>query len=84
MLGPFTSSVGRVLPVLFARRIQTLATTYRANFGADEILASDRQIACYRKNRYMDVWRKNNEGTWKSLMYIDNPDVPDPFRPESI
>ncbi len=42
MLGPFTSSVGRVLPVLFARRIQTLATTYRAIFGADEILASDR------------------------------------------
>ncbi len=38
----------------------------------------------YRKNRYMDVWRKNSEGSWKLLMYVDNQDVPDPFRPESI
>jgi ketosteroid isomerase-like protein len=38
----------------------------------------------YRRNRYLDVWRKNNEGTWKLLMYVDNQDIPDPFRPESI
>ena len=37
----------------------------------------------YRKNRYMDVWRKNSEGTWKLLMYIDNQEIPDPFRPDS-
>lgn len=44
---------------------------------------NDGSAPIYRKNRYMDVWRKSKEGEWKLWMYIDNPDVPDPFRTES-
>lgn len=29
-----------------------------------------------RKDRYVDIWRKNGAGQWKLWTYIDNPDVP--------
>jgi ketosteroid isomerase-like protein len=32
-----------------------------------------------RRNRYVDIWRRNKEGKWKLWMYIDNRDVADPF-----
>jgi ketosteroid isomerase-like protein len=35
----------------------------------------------YRRERYVDIWRKNQEGTWKLWMYMDNQDVADPFEP---
>jgi ketosteroid isomerase-like protein len=35
-----------------------------------------------RKDRYMDIWRRNKEGKWKLRMYMDNLDVADQFRPE--
>jgi ketosteroid isomerase-like protein len=35
-----------------------------------------------RRDRYVDIWRKNKEGKWKLWMYMDNQDVADPFRPE--
>ena len=34
----------------------------------------------HRKNRYVDIWRRNKEHHWKLWMYIDNRDVPDSFR----
>jgi ketosteroid isomerase-like protein len=37
-----------------------------------------------RKNRYMDVWRRSEEGKWKLWMYIDNLDVADSFQPDRI
>ena len=37
-----------------------------------------------RRYRYVDVWRKNKEGSWKLWMYMDNQDVADPFRPDQI
>jgi ketosteroid isomerase-like protein len=37
-----------------------------------------------RKYRYVDVWRRNKEGSWKLWMYMDNQDVADPFRPDQI
>lgn len=37
-----------------------------------------------RRDRYVDIWRKNKEGMWKLQMYMDNQDVPDPFVPEQI
>lgn len=37
-----------------------------------------------RRYRYVDIWRRNKEGNWKLWMYMDNQDVPDPFRPERI
>lgn len=37
-----------------------------------------------RRNRYVDVWRKDEKGKWKLWMYMDNQDVADPFVPEQI
>lgn len=37
-----------------------------------------------RRDRYVDIWRKNQEGTWKLWMYMDNRDIADPFRLEQI
>ena len=37
-----------------------------------------------RRDRYVDIWRKDKEGKWKLWMYMDNQDVADPFRPEQI
>ena len=36
----------------------------------------------HRRDRYVDIWRKNKEREWKLWMYMDNRDVADPFRPE--
>ena len=36
----------------------------------------------HRRDRYVDIWRKNKEGNWKLWMYIDNQDVADAL-PES-
>jgi ketosteroid isomerase-like protein len=33
--------------------------------------------AKHRRDRYVDIWRKNKEGKWKLWMYIDNQDVVD-------
>jgi ketosteroid isomerase-like protein len=38
----------------------------------------------HRRNRYVDIWRRNKEGNWKLWMYMDNQDIADPFRPEQI
>ena len=35
-----------------------------------------------RRDRFVDIWRRNKEGEWKLWMYMDNRDVADPFRPE--
>ena len=37
-----------------------------------------------RRNRYVDIWRKNEKGKWKLWMYMDNQDVGDPFQAENI
>jgi len=38
----------------------------------------------HRRDRYVDIWRRNREGGWKLWMYMDNQDIADPFRPEQI
>ena len=38
----------------------------------------------HRRYRYVDIWRRNKEGEWKLWMYMDNADVPDPFRPAAL
>jgi ketosteroid isomerase-like protein len=37
-----------------------------------------------RRDRYVDIWRRNKGGEWKLWMYMDNLDVADPFQPESV
>jgi ketosteroid isomerase-like protein len=36
----------------------------------------------HRRDRYVDIWRRNKEGNWKLWMYIDNQDIADPFQPQ--
>jgi ketosteroid isomerase-like protein len=31
-----------------------------------------------RRDRYVGIWRRNNEGNWKLWMYMDNQDIADP------
>ena len=38
----------------------------------------------HRRDRYVDIWRRNKDGNWKLWMYMDNQDIADPFRPEQI
>ena len=33
--------------------------------------------AIWRRDRYVDIWRRNKEGNWKLWMYMDNQDVAD-------
>ena len=35
-----------------------------------------------RRDRYVDIWRRNKEGKWKLWMYMDNQDVADQFQNE--
>ena len=35
----------------------------------------------HRRDRYVDIWRRDKEHKWKLWMYMDSQDVPDPFRP---
>jgi len=39
----------------------------------------DGSQALHRRDRYVDIWRKNKEGKWKLWMYMDNRDIADPF-----
>ena len=34
----------------------------------------------HRRDRYVDIWRRNKEGKWKLWMYMDNRDVADQFQ----
>ena len=38
----------------------------------------------HRRNRYVDIWRKDRDGNWKLWMYIDNQDVADAFREREL
>jgi ketosteroid isomerase-like protein len=38
----------------------------------------------HRRDRYVDIWRRNKEGQWKLWMYMDNQDIADPFGSEQI
>jgi ketosteroid isomerase-like protein len=40
--------------------------------------------AIHRRDRYVDVWRKNKAGKWKLWMYMDNQDVADAFRESEL
>jgi ketosteroid isomerase-like protein len=39
----------------------------------------DGSQALRRRDRYVDIWRKNKEGKWKLWIYMDNRDIADPF-----
>src|SRR5260370_18096204 len=37
-----------------------------------------------RKYRYVDVWRRNKEGSWNLWIYMVNQNFPYPFRPAQL
>ena len=37
-----------------------------------------------RRDRYVDIWRKDKKSNWKLWMYMDNRDVVDPFVPQQM
>ena len=37
-----------------------------------------------RKERYVDIWRRNKQGEWKLWMYIDNREVADQFQEDRL
>jgi ketosteroid isomerase-like protein len=55
------------------------------DYGCHELTLTPKQGGepVRRRNRYVDIWRRNKEGEWKLWMYIDNLDVADPFQPEA-
>ena len=48
------------------------------------ITPKDGGEAKHRRDRYVDIWRKNKEGNWKLWMYMDNQDIADPFRESEL
>jgi ketosteroid isomerase-like protein len=48
------------------------------------LMPKDSGQPIHRRDRYVDIWRKDKEGKWKLWMYMDNQDIADPFRPEQI
>jgi ketosteroid isomerase-like protein len=38
----------------------------------------------HRRDRYVDIWRRNQKGEWKLWMYMDNRDVAGSFQPEQV
>lgn len=54
------------------------------DYGWHEFTFTSRQTGevVRRRDRYVDIWRKNKAGEWKLWMYMDNRDVADPFEPD--
>jgi ketosteroid isomerase-like protein len=48
------------------------------------LMPKDSGEPIHRRDRDVDVWRRNKERNWKLWMYMDNQDVADPFLPEQI
>jgi ketosteroid isomerase-like protein len=40
--------------------------------------------AIHRRDRYVDIWRRNKQGDWKLWMYMDNRDVPGPLGQDQL
>jgi ketosteroid isomerase-like protein len=48
------------------------------------LMPKDGSQLIHRRDRYVDIWRRDKEGKWKLWMYMDNRDIADPFRTEQI
>lgn len=48
------------------------------------LTAKDGGQSIRRRDRYVDIWRKDKKNNWKLWMYMDNRDVVDPFVPEQM
>src|ERR1700740_3424147 len=46
------------------------------------LMPKDSGKPIHRRDRYVDIWRKDKEGKWKLWMYMDNQNIADPLQPE--
>ena len=56
------------------------------DYGSHDLTLTpkDGGAAVHRRDRYVDIWRKNKAGKWKLWMYMDNQDIADPFRESEL
>jgi ketosteroid isomerase-like protein len=59
------------------QRICTIGEAFRV-LKSRIFQAKDGGRPIQRRDRYVGIWRRNNEGNWKLWMYMDNQDIADP------
>ena len=65
----------QLLPIIIEIRIQdSVAWDYGWHTWRKTPRDGSPQVTV--KNRYVDIWRKNEKGEWKLWMYMNNADVP--------
>ena len=65
----------QLLPIIIEIRIQdSVACDYGLHVWKKTPRDGSPQVT--RKDRYVDIWRKNEKGVWRLWMYMNNSDVP--------
>ena len=64
-----------LLPIVIEIRIQD-NVAYDYGWHVWKKASRDGSPQVTVKNRYVDIWRKNEKGEWKLWMYMNNTDVP--------
>lgn len=65
----------QLTPIITEIRIQdSVAWDYGLHFWKKTPRDGSPQVS--RKDRYVDIWRKNEKGEWKLWMYMNNSDIP--------
>ena len=65
----------QLLPIIIEIRIQD-NVAYDYGWHVWKKMSRDGRPQVTVKNRYVDIWRKNEKGEWKLWMYMSNTDVP--------
>jgi len=65
----------QLLPIIIEIRIQD-KVAYDYGWHVWKKMSRDGRPQVTVKNRYVDIWRKNEKGEWKLWMYMSNTDVP--------
>ena len=64
-----------LLPIVIEIRVQD-RVAYDYGWHVWKKASRDGSPQVTLKNRYVDIWRKNEKGEWKLWMYMNNTDVP--------
>ena len=66
---------GELQPIIIEIRIQN-NVAYDYGWHVWKKTPRDGTPGVTVKNRYVDIWRKNEKGEWKLWMYMSNTDIP--------
>lgn len=64
-----------LLPIVIEIRVQD-RVAYDYGWHVWKKASRDGSPQVTVKNRYVDIWRKDEKGEWKLWMYMNNTDVP--------